>query len=137
MQRAIGLNGGVLGACLLFAACSSSSKGQAPADAGIDGPPAPATASVSIETLLTVPFEVRIRAGGTVTFTNMDSVKHQLVDGNVGDAEVGTLFDSDQILAPNGFVPFSQFEVSFVEAGVVPYFCTEHPETTTGRIIVQ
>jgi plastocyanin len=110
---------------------------EPPADAGIDSPPAPATASVSIETLLTVPFEVRVRAGGTVTFTNMDSVKHQLVDGNTGDAETGALFDSDQILAPNGFVPFSQFEVTFIESGVVSYFCTEHPDVTTGRVVVQ
>lgn len=129
--RALHCAVGVLGLVLLVACDSEeTSKEDAP-------PSAPEHARVDVESMLLLPDEVRVRAGGTVSWTNMDSVSHRLVDGSPGDAEIGTLFDSDIILAPNGFVPFSQFEVTFPTPGEIPYFCPEHPEITVGRVIVQ
>jgi plastocyanin len=126
------------GCLALLVACSSkSSSPDSNEDAGADAPFAPESASVSVELMLMVPEEVRVKAGGTVSFLNMDSIAHRLVDGTPGDAEAGAVFDSDVILAPNGFVPFSQFEVTFPDPGVVSYSCTEHPNVTKGRVIVQ
>ena len=115
-----------------LAGCSSN-----PGAGGEDAEPAPATAQVEVQEMLLFPAEVTVAVGGQVTWTNMDTIKHHLVDGSPGGANLGQIFDSDVLLAPDGFVPYSQFTVTFSAAGEVPYHCVDHPEITVGKVIVR
>ena len=114
------------------AACSSE-PGNAPDDAS----PAPLAAQVTVEQTLLSPMDVEVAIGGEVTWLNMDTEGHHLVDGAPNGSSVGQLFDSDVLLAPNGFVPFSQFSVTFSAGGEVPYHCVNHPDIMIGKVIVR
>jgi plastocyanin len=65
------------------------------------------------------PNPVQVRAGGTVSWTNNDSVPHTATSGQ--DAQPDGTFDSG--ILEQGM----SFSFTFEEAGEYPYFCTLHP----------
>jgi plastocyanin len=69
------------------------------------------------------PANVTIKAGGSVTWTNQDSVTHDVTADN-GEFKSGSL--------ANG----ATFSFTFAKAGTYPYHCGIHP-TMKGTITVQ
>jgi plastocyanin len=69
------------------------------------------------------PADVTIKAGESVTWTNQDSVTHD-VTAEKGEFQSGNM--------ENG----AAFTFTFDKAGVYPYYCALHP-TMTGTINVQ
>jgi plastocyanin len=75
------------------------------------------------------PNPVNVKAGGTVTWTNEDTVAHTVTSGpGFNDTNFGREFDS-------GFLD-KGFSHIFFKPGVSPYFCEIHP-TMVGKVIVK
>lgn len=84
-------------------------------------PAQPAAAAVTIQNFTFSPTPLTVAVGTTVTWTNMDSVNHQIKS---------TTFNS---------TPLSQgqtYSFTFTAAGTYDYSCAIHP-TMHGQIIVQ
>lgn len=100
----------------------SSSSGSAPADSG-SGTDA---VKVGMEEIEYVPKEVKVKKGGTITWTNSDSVTHTVTK----DGGPGPEFDSGNMEVD------ATFEQKFTMAGTIDYVCTIHP-SQTGKITVE
>lgn len=75
------------------------------------------------------PNPVNVKAGGTVTWTNLDTVVHTVTSGkSFNYTNFGREFDS-------GFLG-KGFSHIFFKAGEYPYFCQIHP-TMVGKVIVK
>jgi plastocyanin len=75
------------------------------------------------------PNPVNVKAGGTVMWTNEDTVAHTVTSGSgFNDPNFGREFDSGFL--GKGFVHI------FFKAGVYPYFCEIHP-TMVGKVVVK
>lgn len=75
------------------------------------------------------PNPVNVKAGGTVAWTNEDTVAHTVTSGSgFNDQILGREFDS-------GFLG-KGFSHIFFKPGVFPYFCEIHP-TMVGKVIVK
>ena len=75
------------------------------------------------------PNPVNVKAGGTVAWTNEDTVAHTVTSGSgFNDQTLGREFDS-------GFLG-KGFSHIFFKPGVFPYFCEIHP-TMVGKVIVK
>ncbi len=72
---------------------------------------------------------VTVAPGGTVTWTNADSVSHTVTSGNPSDNQTGTIFDSSLIR------PSTTYSFTFKDPGTYNYFCQVHP-WMTGEVIV-
>ena len=73
--------------------------------------------AVDIKDIKFEPHDITVPAGGTVTWTNSDSVPHNVTkeDGPGADFESDSLNQGDT------------FEQTFDEAGEIKYVCTIHP----------
>jgi plastocyanin len=107
---------------------SASNQGSSPASGPIAPPtPAPTSippvskASISIQNFAFNPAQLTIDVGTTVTWTNNDSVGHQIASNS---------FNSS--LLSKG----DTFSQTFKTAGTFPYHCAIHP-SMTGTIIVK
>jgi plastocyanin len=69
------------------------------------------------------PADVTIKAGESVTWTNQDSVTHDVTADN-GEFKSGTMADG------------ATFSSTFAKAGTYPYHCGIHP-TMKGTVTVQ
>ncbi len=76
------------------------------------------------------PQTVNIQVGGTITWTNDDTVGHTATSGKITDNQTGTIFDSSLINAGKSYT-----SPPFQTAGTYDYFCQVHP-WMTGQIIV-
>jgi plastocyanin len=75
------------------------------------------------------PNPVRVKAGGSVTWTNLDTVVHTITYGKgITDPEMGTVFDSGML--------GGSFSHRFFKPGTFSYFCQIHP-TMVGEVIVK
>ncbi|HZI71455.1 MAG TPA: plastocyanin/azurin family copper-binding protein [Nitrososphaeraceae archaeon] len=75
------------------------------------------------------PNPVNVKSGGTVVWTNEDTVAHTVTSGSgFNDQNLGREFDS-------GFLGKS-FSHIFFKPGVFPYFCEIHP-TMIGKVVVK
>jgi len=101
-----------------------------PANVNVTPPPAnvnqpaeeyPASAAVLLQNFSFAPATVTIAAGGSVTWTNRDSVNHTVTGSGWGSE----LFGKD-----------GTFTKKFDEPGTYPYHCTPHPNMT-GTVIVK
>ncbi len=80
-----------------------------------------------------VPFDVTIKVGQTVRWTNDDPVFHTVTSGNPGDADAGALFDSHDL------IPYASFRHQFNETGEFVYFSRldiGKPEMVGAKVIV-
>jgi plastocyanin len=111
-------------AVVALAGCSSSQpaapSGGSSGGSTPSGGPAK-TVAVSMASFAFDPANVDVAAGGTVTWTNNDSVGHTVkIDGKVSDT-----------IAPKG-----TFSKTFAAAGTFPFSCTIHP-SMTGNVTVK
>jgi plastocyanin len=81
-------------------------------------------AEVSEEDITFQPGEVTVGVGDTVTWTNNDSVDHDVTADSFSSGE------------PGGMAPGDTFEHTFEEAGMFDYVCTVHPGME-GTVVVE
>jgi plastocyanin len=81
-------------------------------------------AEVSEEGIAFNPAEVTVAVGDTVTWTNNDSVPHDVTADSFSSGD------------PGGMAPGDTFEETFDEAGTFDYVCTVHPGME-GTVIVK
>ena len=86
--------------------------------------------NVYLQNFMASPDTVHIAAGGTVRWTNRDSVAHTVISGNPWEADAGSEFSSG--LLGNG----ANFEHTFVSAGEYLYFCRPHQTMMYGFLVV-
>ena len=88
--------------------------------------PAASAVKVSMKNTLFVPMDVKVKAGGTITWTNDDSFAHTVTKGS----GPGPKFDSGTV---NGGETYKR---RFDAPGSIDYVCTIHPNQT-GTITVE
>jgi plastocyanin len=81
-------------------------------------------AEVSMEEIAFVPAELTVSVGDTVTWTNNDSVPHDVTADSFSSGE------------PGGMAGGDTFEHTFDEAGTFDYVCTVHPGME-GTVVVE
>lgn len=81
---------------------------------------------VGMEEIEYVPMDVTVKKGGTVTWTNSDTVTHTVTK----EGGPGGEFDSGNMNVDD------TFEQTFDATGTVDYVCTIHPEQT-GTVTVE
>lgn len=81
-------------------------------------------AEVSLKDIQFGPSEVTVSVGDTVTWTNEDSVDHDVTADSFSSGEAGGLAGGDT------------FEHTFDEAGTFDYVCTVHPGME-GTVVVK
>ena len=86
---------------------------EQPADTG--GDDGGGGAEVSEEDITFQPAEVSVGVGDTVTWTNNDSVDHDVTADSFSSGD------------PGGMAPGDTFDHTFDEAGTFDYVCTVHP----------
>lgn len=110
----------LLGAALTLSACSDHS-GPGGGGGDPDAPP-PATAAVNVQDNQFVSANVRVLAGGTVTWTWQGNNPHNVTftggPASVTQTEGG-------------------FERTFAAAGTFPYICTVHGQSMSGTVTVE
>jgi plastocyanin len=79
---------------------------------------------VSMEGIAFEPAEVTVAVGDTVTWTNNDSVAHDVTADSFSSGE------------PGGMAGGDTFEHTFEEAGTFDYVCTVHPGMD-GTVVVE
>ena len=93
-------------------------------DGGGGGGGGGAGTEVSEEGIAFEPAEVSVGVGDTVTWTNNDSVDHDVTADTFSSGE------------PGGMAPGDTFEHTFEEAGTFDYVCTVHPGME-GSVVVE
>jgi len=85
-----------------------------------------ATGSITIRDMMFTPSQITIAKGGTVTWTNNDSVTHTVVDdlSNVGGPSSGDI------------APGQTYSFTFNKTGSFQYHCSIHP-SMRGTIVVK
>jgi len=81
---------------------------------------------VGMKDIQYVPMEVTVKKGGTVTWTNSDTVTHTVTK----EGGPGPQFDSGNMAVDE------TFEQTFDVAGTIDYVCTIHPNQT-GTVTVE
>lgn len=99
-----------------------SPSGSAPADSGSGT----SAVKVGMKDIQYVPKDVKVKKGGTITWTNSDTVTHTVTKVKGPGPE----FNSDNLEVD------ATFEQKFTVAGTINYVCTIHP-TQTGTITVE
>ncbi|MBI2897858.1 MAG: hypothetical protein HYY06_30145 [Deltaproteobacteria bacterium] len=109
------------------------SGGPAPGDAGdsgllqdADGPP-PLEAAVMLQNLRIVPDYVKIAEGGTVTWTNLDAVQHNI--------RSGTPEATTDLLASGLLDRGDTYTFTFTEPGQVLYYCGTHANVMVNAVV--
>ncbi len=106
----------------------SAQTAEEPADTsgGTGGAAAGGTVRVGMREIEYVPKDVKVKAGGTVRWTNSDSVTHTVTK----EGGPGPKFDSGNMAVG------ATFEQKFDTPGKVDYVCTIHPNQT-GTVTVE
>ncbi|MEO7364673.1 MAG: cupredoxin family copper-binding protein [Candidatus Saccharimonadales bacterium] len=107
---------------------SSSSSSSTPASKAqkVDTSTAVATNSVEISNYLFMPAVIKVKVGDTVTWTNQDAVRHNIVaDEPSADAPNGPLISRGET-----------FSYTFKKAGIYNYHCAPHPYMK-GTVVVE
>ena len=77
--------------------------------------------SITIRNFAFSPQYVTISKGTTVTWTNLDSTPHQIINNPTGTAGLGQLFRSSPLETGQSF------SYTFTSTGMFPYHCNIHP----------
>jgi plastocyanin len=89
--------------------------------------------STSLKETAFSPNPVKVKAGTTVTWKNVDTAVHTIVSGkDLKDAQKGKMFDSSK--KPLG--PNKEFSFKFDKKGTFDYFCGLHPNMV-GKVTVE
>ena len=92
-----------------------------------------ANAGVNIVGTTFEPATITVAPGDTVTWTVEGAItdQHSVTSGTTADP--GKVFDSGVTLKATG----DTYAFTFAAAGDYPYFCSIHPTTMTGKVVVQ
>jgi len=90
-------------------------------------PPAPQPVSITIQNFAFSPGSATIKAGTKVTWTNQDSVPHQIASDN----------SSAVSFLSNPLSTGQSFSFTFTTSGTFPYHCAIHPFMTSTIIVTQ
>ncbi|MBA3299463.1 MAG: cupredoxin domain-containing protein [Thermoleophilaceae bacterium] len=131
MNRWLSLSLSCLALGLLVAGCGGDDEGDGGGGQTAEQPAetSPATSggvTVSMKDIKFVPMDVTVKAGGTIKWTNDDSIVHTVTK----TSGPGAKFDSGNVSGGE------TFEQKFEETGKIDYFCTIHPQQT-GTITVE
>lgn len=114
----------VLTLALAVGGCGGSSTTSSPGgETTVTNVGQEAGAQITMKNISYEPATVTINVGGTVTWTNDDSVPHTVAADN-DEFSSGTID------------PGQSFSFTFATAGTYPYHCTIHPQMT-GVVTVQ
>jgi len=89
------------------------------------------------------PAEIRVKAGTTVTWHNLDSVSHTITSGNREEGNIARLCYPWEELVNNKIIAFDsgtlepdqKYIITFEDPGEFPYFSRLHPGMA-GKVIV-
>jgi plastocyanin len=117
--------GAALGGCGSSSNANTVSYGTAPAVPAPQTPPhTPASRIVVMRSLSFNPATVHVRVGSTIKWVNDDSVVHNVTS-------------SDGVTIQSGnFGPGHSFEFTPRQPGTISFYCTIHPTTMQGTIVV-
>ena len=104
----------------------AGTQAEQPAQEPSGAEPAASAVKVSMKDTLYVPMDVKVKAGGTITWTNDDPFAHTVTKGS----GPGPKFDSGTV---NGGETYKR---KFDTPGKLDYLCTIHPNQT-GTITVE
>jgi plastocyanin len=120
------LGAGILAASLCAAINAAAADGAAATggSAGTDAPPAvETTIQVSAKNFMFAPASVRVKAGTTVTWLNLDDEPH-------------TVFSGAGLFRSSALDTQERFSFKFEKAGTYHYLCTIHPRMV-GTVVVE
>ena len=100
-----------------------------PVSTGPDAEPRPAAAVVTMDKLKYSTPEVRIKAGESVTWTNLEVMPHNV-------HFLGAKIGADKDLMGAMLTAKQSYTVKFNEAGTYDYHCTPHP-FMRGKVVVE
>ena len=130
---------------LTGAACASGDETDSDANAtqkaATETAPSVAAASagaptITIKLIAFAPSDVRLPAGGTVTWRQDDVATHTVTSGRVEQTGGTATAKPDGRFDSGNITKGKNFQFSFAEPGVYPFFCAVHPATMTGVIAV-
>jgi plastocyanin len=126
MRRSLALLPALAVTAALAAGCGGDDNGGTSAATAPASTPASAGGAVAVKMkdIQFVPKDVTVKAGQTITWTNDDSVNHNVI------AESGASFRSKD------FGEGGSFSFKAAKAGTIKYVCTIHPGMT-GTITVR
>lgn len=135
---------GACAAVLLFAgtACGSDDAGESTAGASQTSSTTATTGAaasgptVTIKLIAFSPTDVRIAAGGTVTWRQDDVATHTVTSGRVEQAGGTATAKPDGRFDSGSISKGQDFTFSFTQAGEYPFYCAIHPATMTGIVTV-
>jgi len=105
---------------------SSNNSTQPTSSANSQTNQSSSTGEISIKNMMFTPSQITVAKGGTVTWTNNDSVAHTVIDdlNNVGGPASGDI------------QPGSTYSFTFNKTGSFQYHCSIHP-SMRGTIVVK
>ena len=128
MTRWLALLFACLALGIVVAGCGGDDDSSDSASSDTKAQPAPksegGSAEVSMKDIKFDPSEVTVKAGDTVTWTNDDSVAHDVTGDSFKSGDAGAMQGGDT------------FEHKFDKAGTYDYVCTVHPGMK-GSVLVQ
>jgi len=117
----------ILMAAILIAGCSS--YGPSPGTPATTQVPIPEPNTVTIQNFAFTPATITVPKGTTVTWTNLDSVNHQVISDAQGSIAEGAVFSSNFL--PQG----AGYSFRFDNPGTYPYHCSIHPSMKATVIV--
>lgn len=122
----------LIGACLLALCTAGSALAAGAVEAVSTAPDAvakPAAVVVTIDKMKYAQPEVKIKAGESVTWTNLEVMPHNV---HFQKADIG----AEQDLMGSMLTAKQSYTVKFNKAGTYAYHCTPHP-FMRGKVIVE
>lgn len=98
---------------------------------------APGDAAVTIRLLAYRPKSLTVKPGTTVTWTQRDPGEHTVTSGIVKASASGADLAPDGLFDSGGLATDTAWTRTFDEAGIYPYYCSLHPATMTGEVVVR
>lgn len=119
-------------AILVLVSCSGAPTSQptTPGQSPTQAPTTGNTAQVSIKDFQFSPAALTVKKGTTVTWTNEDSVAHDVANDATDSVSAGQLFKSKPLAKGESF------SFTFDQAGEYPYHCPIHP-AMKARVVVE
>lgn len=115
-------------AALVLSACGGGgTAGPSPTAAAPSA--AAATSDVTVQGFKFGPASLEVKVGTKVTWTNKDSAPHTTTSGTPGSKDGKW---EGQLAASGG-----TFSFTFAQAGTFAYFCSVHPTSMTGTVVVK
>ena len=113
------------------ASCGATDNPNASDDAPAEGD------NVTMRLIAYKPATLTIKAGTTVTWSQMDAGAHTVTSGTVEQGGAFVTEMPDGKFNSGDIATGKTFEFTFDEAGTYPYFCEIHPATMRGEVLVQ